>query len=346
METKVWRVDPEAADLENDPQIREAAQLLIRGEVVAFPTETVYGLGGNAKSREACRKIYEAKGRPSDNPLIVHVASVEQVRQICTEINPIAKKLMDMFWPGPLTLILPSRGETSDALTAGLSTISVRMPSHPVARALIRTSGLPIAAPSANTSGHPSPTRAEHVLHDLSGRIAGVIDGGETGVGVESTVLDCTTTPPTILRPGGISWEQLTKAIGPVIDDPGLTRPDQTPKAPGMKYKHYAPQATMYLVPKGKQRIRELIGNENNSGRIVGVLTTEENADAFPQAEVVITCGWRSRPETVAHQLFDVLRQFDKHRVDVIYSETFPESGIGKAIMNRLSKAAAGRVIN
>lgn len=344
METKMWQVDPEVADLVNDPQIREAAACLERGEIVAFPTETVYGLGGNAKIRDSVRKIYEAKGRPSDNPLIVHVATEEQVREICTEINPMAKKLIDAFWPGPMTLVLPSRGAVTDTVTAGLSTVAVRMPSHPVARALILASGLPIAAPSANRSGHPSPTTAEHVFHDLNGRIAGIIDGGETGVGVESTVIDCTTTPMTILRPGGISREQLVEVIGPVTDDPGLTRPDQTPKAPGMKYKHYAPEATMYLVPKGKDRIRELVANQKNEHRRVGVLTTLENKDAFPDADVVLPCGRRSDPATVAHDLFAVLRRFDAEHVDVIYSETFSEAGIGKAIMNRLSKAAAGRV--
>lgn len=345
IETKLWRINPETADLEQDPQIQEAAQCLARGEIVAFPTETVYGLGGNAKLRDSVRKIYEAKGRPSDNPLIVHVATAEQVREICTDINPLAKKLMDAFWPGPMTLVLPSRGEVSDTVTAGLSTVAVRMPDHPVARALILASGLPIAAPSANSSGHPSPTRAEHVLHDLNGKIAGIIDGGETGVGVESTVVDCTTTPVTILRPGGISREQLAEVVGPVADDPGLTRPDQAPKAPGMKYKHYAPEATMYLVTGGTARIRELIADIKNSDRRVGVLTTEESSNAFPEADVVLTCGRRSDPNTIAHRLFAVLREFDTKKVDVIYSETFSETGIGKAVMNRLSKAAGGRII-
>ncbi|RYL94010.1 L-threonylcarbamoyladenylate synthase [Sporolactobacillus sp. THM19-2] len=344
-ETKLWRVDPGAEGLADDPQIREAAACLARGEIIAFPTETVYGLGGNAKFRDSVRKIYEAKGRPSDNPLIVHVATTEQVREICTDINPMAKKLMDAFWPGPMTLVLPSRGEVSDTVTAGLSTVAVRMPAHPVARALILASGLPIAAPSANSSGHPSPTKAEHVYHDLNGKIAGIIDGGETGVGVESTVVDCTLTPITILRPGGISKEQLEQVAGTVADDPGLTRPDQIPKAPGMKYKHYAPDATMLLVPAGKEKIQELITDEKNSERRVGVLTTEENREAFPEADVVLCCGRRSDLKTVAHRLFAVLRDFNSKKVNVIYSETFPETGIGKAIMNRLSKAAGGRIV-
>ncbi|MCL1631279.1 L-threonylcarbamoyladenylate synthase [Sporolactobacillus sp. CPB3-1] len=346
VETQVWRVDPGAPDLEHTPQIIAAAEKLIQGEIVAFPTETVYGLGGNAKVRESVHKIYEAKGRPSDNPLIVHVATDEQVRAICTEIHPIARKLMDTFWPGPLTLVLPSRSEVSDSVTAGLSTVAVRMPSHPVARALILASNLPIAAPSANRSGHPSPTKAEHVFHDLDGRIAGILDGGETGVGLESTVVDCTTTPITILRPGGISKEQLIEAVGAVSDDPGLTRSDQIPKAPGMKYKHYAPEAAMYLVPSGMERINELISADKNNERTIGVLTTEENRDSYPGADAVLVCGKRSDPESIAHHLFDVLRRFDQKKVDVIYSETFPEYGIGKAIMNRLSKAAGGRMID
>ncbi|RYL95119.1 threonylcarbamoyl-AMP synthase [Sporolactobacillus sp. THM7-4] len=345
IETKQWRVDPEAADLEQDPQILAAAEGIKNGEVVAFPTETVYGLGANAKSREACLKIFEAKGRPSDNPLIVHVATFEDVREICTDINPIARKLAEAFWPGPMTLVLPSRGEVSDAVTAGLSTVAVRMPDHPVARALIRAAGVPIAAPSANSSGRPSPTRAEHVVNDLNGKIYGIVDGGETGVGVESTVVDCTTTPVTILRPGGISREQLTEVIGLVASDPAMVRSDQTPKAPGMKYRHYAPEAMMYLVPGGKERITELVKNEKENGRRVGVLTTEEHLNSYPRADIVLSCGKRAEPESVAHSLFAVLREFDKRKVDVIYSETFSETGIGKAIMNRLSKAASGRVI-
>ncbi|MFT8391430.1 MAG: L-threonylcarbamoyladenylate synthase [Sporolactobacillus sp.] len=344
-ETKIWQVNPNENHLEENPSIQEAAACLASGEIVAFPTETVYGLGGNAKQRDSAYKIYEAKGRPSDNPLIVHIATDEQVRKLCTDITPIARKLMDHFWPGPLTLILPSRGEVSDAVTAGLSTVAVRMPQHPIARALIQVSGLPIAAPSANTSGHPSPTTAEHVFHDLNGKIAGIVDGGPTGVGLESTVVDCTTTPVTILRPGGISKEQLTAVIGAVIDDPGLVRPDQAPKAPGMKYKHYAPQATMYLVRGGPQQIQQLVTHEKNDARHVGVLTTEENKAAYPEADVVLVCGKRSEPDSIAHNLFAVLRNFDRQHVDVIYSETFSEEGIGQAIMNRLLKAAAGRVL-
>lgn len=345
VETQRWRVDPKAPDLERLPQIKEAAEAIRNGEVVAFPTETVYGLGGNAQLGSAVTKIYQAKGRPSDNPLIVHVADDEQIRELCTEINPIAKKLADRFWPGPMTLVLPSRGKVSDAVTAGLSTVAIRMPSHPVARALIRVAGLPIAAPSANRSGRPSPTRAEHVVHDLNGLIFGILDGGETDVGLESTVVDCTTTPVTVLRPGGISAEQLTETIGAVVSSTSVVDQDKVPKAPGMKYRHYAPEATTYLVPSGTERIRQLVRSEKDNGRKVGVLTTEEHRDDYPEADVVLACGRRSEPETVAYHLFAVLRVFDTRHVDVIYCETFPEKGIGRAVMERLSKAASGRFI-
>ncbi|MFD2616244.1 L-threonylcarbamoyladenylate synthase [Terrilactibacillus laevilacticus] len=345
VETKIWQVDRTERHLENNPMIIEAAEILRQNDVVAFPTETVYGLGGNAKSDEAIQRIYTAKGRPSDNPLIVHVASKDQVDTICTDITPSARKLMNTFWPGPLTLVLPKRGDVSTRVTAGLSTVAVRMPNDPIARALISVANLPIAAPSANLSGKPSPTLAKHVISDLNGKIAGIIDGGSTGVGVESTVLDCTTTPFTILRPGGVSKEQLIEVVGLVSDDPALTRTDQTPKAPGMKYKHYAPMALMYMVPKGKETIQALVNQDKERGQRVGVLTTDENEHSYLNADIVISCGERTQLSTVARRLYQTLREFDDANVDVIYSETFPDEGIGQAIMNRLSKAASGRTI-
>ncbi|MFT8873081.1 MAG: L-threonylcarbamoyladenylate synthase [Sporolactobacillus sp.] len=344
IKTKVWTIDSMDGLAEN-PLIKEAAACLVRGEIIAFPTETVYGLGGNAKLRGAARKIYEAKGRPSDNPLIVHVATKQQVRDICTDIDPLVERLMKRFWPGPLTLILPSKGEVSDAVTAGLSTVAVRMPEHLIARALILAAGVPIAAPSANLSGHPSPTTAAHVLKDLDGRIAGIIDGGPAGIGVESTIVDCTRTPATILRPGGISREQLVDAIGAVSDEVTAVQADEAPKAPGMKYRHYAPQALLYLVPGGAEQIQSLITAEKKAGRRVGVLTTEENRGLYLSADAVVTCGSRSCLPSVAGRLFAALREFDDQSVDVIYSETFSQAGIGRAIMNRLSKASGGRII-
>ena len=249
METKLWKVDQDAEYAQGYPHIIEAAKYLANNEVIAFPTETVYGLGANAKSEEAVRKVYEAKGRPNDNPLIVHVASESQLDELVTEISPLAKRLMKEFWPGPLTLILKRKpGQLASSVTAGLDTVAVRCPSHPVALRLIEASGLPIAAPSANTSGKPSPTTAKHVQDDLDGRIAGIVDGGATGVGVESTVLDCTVEVPVILRPGGVTREQLELMIGPVKEEVALSKKDETPKAPGMKYTHYAPESTVTLV--------------------------------------------------------------------------------------------------
>ncbi|WP_132748096.1 L-threonylcarbamoyladenylate synthase [Scopulibacillus darangshiensis] len=343
MVTKKWKVDKFVDNLKSYPQIREAASLLKANEVVAFPTETVYGLGGNALSDEAIKKIYEAKGRPSDNPLIVHVSSVKQLDDLCSGLNEQAEELIKAFWPGPLTLILPSTGHVSEKVTAGLSTVAIRMPEDPIAKAVIEASGLPIAAPSANLSGRPSPTTAAHVLRDLDGRVAGVIDGGETGVGVESTVVDCTSKPITILRPGGITKEQLEAVIGEVGEDPALTGQDKAPKSPGMKYRHYAPAAPVYIVHGGMERIKEVLQQANNENKKTGVLTTDENKDGYPEADFVVACGRRSVPESVAHHLYQALREFDDTDVEIIFSESFPNEGIGAAIMNRLTKAAGGR---
>ncbi|MFC7391868.1 L-threonylcarbamoyladenylate synthase [Scopulibacillus cellulosilyticus] len=343
--TRQWQIDKNVDNLTSCPQIKEAADLLKKNEVVAFPTETVYGLGGNALSDEAIEKIYKAKGRPSDNPLIVHVASLQQLHQICSDIPGTAQKLIDAFWPGPLTIILPKTGQLSTRVTAGLSTVAVRMPEHPVAHAIIEACNLPIAAPSANSSGRPSPTLAAHVLHDLSGKIAGVVDGGAAGVGVESTVVDCTVEPIAILRPGGVTREQLEAVAGSVAADPSLSQPDKAPKSPGMKYQHYAPQAPVYLVPGGKEKIQELVKQAKNDNKQVGVLTTEENKHAYSMADIVITCGQREDLTSVAHFLFESLRAFDETHVDLILSETFPMQGIGAAVMNRLSKAAGGKIL-
>ncbi|MBM7645374.1 L-threonylcarbamoyladenylate synthase [Scopulibacillus daqui] len=343
--TKQWHVNKNVDNLSGCPQIQEAAACLKGNEVVAFPTETVYGLGGNALSDEAIEKIYRAKGRPSDNPLIVHVASLEQLHQICDSIPDSAQKLIDAFWPGPLTIVLPKTGALSKRVTAGLSTVAVRMPEHPVAHAIIKAANLPIAAPSANSSGRPSPTLASHVLDDLNGKIAGVVDGGASGVGVESTVVDCTVEPVAILRPGGVTREQLEAVVGKVTTDPALSQPDKPPKSPGMKYQHYAPEAPVYLVAGGKEKIQELAKLAQSNHKRVGVLTTEENKCEYPMAAAVIACGKRADLASVAHCLYDSLRAFDETHVDIILSETFPMKGIGAAIMNRLSKAAGGRTI-
>ncbi|EIJ80299.1 sua5/yciO/yrdC/ywlC family protein [Bacillus methanolicus PB1] len=345
MKTQFWFVDKSVDNIENYPQISQAADLLKKNEVIAFPTETVYGLGGNAESDEAVQKIFEAKGRPSDNPLIIHIAEISQLNRFAKNIPENAKILMETFWPGPLTLVLNKRdGFLSEKATAGLSTVAVRMPDHPVALAVIKESGLPIAAPSANRSGKPSPTTAKHVADDLDGRIAGIVDGGPTGVGVESTVLDCTEPVPVILRPGGITKEQIEKAIGPVKVDPALLDTGQAPKSPGMKYRHYAPNAPFYLVDGSREYIQKLISENQAKGLKAGVLTTEEGK-RFYDAHLVLACGNRSNIEKVASSLYETLRKFNESDVDIIFSEMFPEEGVGQAIMNRLLKAAGHRVL-
>jgi len=346
MKTWIWNVDNNVDNLENNPQVVEAANLLKENEVVAFPTETVYGLGANATSDEAIAKIYEAKGRPSDNPLIVHIADFSQLNDLVLEIPETAEKLMGKFWPGPLTIIFKVRSEAvSKKVTAGLDTVGIRMPDHPLALALIKAANLPIAAPSANSSGKPSPTTAGHVWDDLNGRISGILDGGETGIGVESTVVDCTSEIPIILRPGGVTKEAMESEIGNVEIDPALHENlDSKPKAPGMKYTHYAPNAPVYLVDGKPEFIQQLVNNSREEGLAVGVIATEETADIY-NADVVIACGSRKNLFTVANKLYDTLRSFNSKNVDIIYSEVFSTVGVGLAVMNRLEKAAGHKWI-
>ncbi|WP_417898630.1 L-threonylcarbamoyladenylate synthase [Bacillus haimaensis] len=347
MLTKKWTVDNVDPLKMNYPQLKEAAALLQQEEVVAFPTETVYGLGANALSDQAVQKIFEAKGRPGDNPLIVHITKKEQLTDLVDNLPEVAEKLMQAFWPGPLTLVLKSRDSVSKYVTAGLDTLAVRMPDHPVALALMEVSGLPLAAPSANLSGKPSPTTAAHVDEDLDGKIAGIVDGGPTGVGLESTVVDCTTEIPIILRPGGVTKEQLEAVVGQVEVDPALTSQDQAPKSPGMKYTHYAPVAPVFLVEGGLDFLKETILRAQKDGKKVGLLVTEETKFELGEAgDVMLTCGTRSDLSTVATNLYDVLRAFNSTDVDIIFSETFPKTGVGAAIMNRLDKAAGQKIIS
>ncbi|WP_342433598.1 L-threonylcarbamoyladenylate synthase [Neobacillus sp. FSL H8-0543] len=346
MDTKVWIVDKYVDKLENNPQVVDAAHFLRENEVVALPTETVYGLGGNAESDEAVAKIFMAKGRPSDNPLIIHIADKQQLTRFVKEVPEKAERLMDKFWPGPLTIIFKKKhGILSEKATAGLDTVAVRLPDHPVALALLQACQLPIAAPSANSSGKPSPTNAGHVLDDLNGKISGVLDGGPTGVGVESTVIDCTESIPVILRPGGVTKEQIEAVIGEVQLDPALLDEASKPKSPGMKYKHYAPDAPLYLVNGSKVFLQELVEEKQRDGLRVGILTTKENRSEY-NAALVLACGKRSELETVATALYDTLRAFNQEKVDIIFSEMFPNTGVGHAIMNRLQKAAGNRIIN
>lgn len=344
MHTNMWVVDNVVERKKYYPQLKEAARLLRENEAVAFPTETVYGLGANAMDDEAIAKIFAAKGRPSDNPLIVHIGTKSQLDGIVREIPPVAEKLMEHFWPGPLTIILPRKEGISERVTAGLNTVGVRMPDHPVALALIEEANVPVAAPSANRSGRPSPTLAAHVYEDLNGKIAGIVDGGATGVGVESTVIDCTSEVPTILRPGGITKEQLEAVIGNVSLDPALKDEKEKPKSPGMKYTHYAPKAPLSIVEGSREFIQRIVDEKKKEGFKVGVLTTEEYQHVY-SADVVLSCGMRNDLASVATKLYDVLRTFDASEVDVIFSESFPNEGIGNAIMNRLTKAAGHHII-
>lgn len=326
----------------DERKIRIAARFILEGKLVAFPTETVYGLGADALNEKAVRRIFKAKGRPADNPLIVHIADLSDLKKLALEIPKEAKLLAERFWPGPLTLVLPKGEEVPYVTTGGLDTVAVRMPAHPIALALIRAS-TPIAAPSANISGRPSPTLAEHVVEDFYGRIEVIIDGGETRVGVESTVIDLSSERPILLRPGGLPLEEIEKIIGSVEIHPAVKgKPVNLARAPGMKYRHYSPNAQV-LVVEGKrenvrEKIAELVGKYRSRGYRVGVMATEEvEADEF------FHLG--KTPEDVARNLFKALRELDRRGVDVIIAEGIEEKGLGLAVMNRLRKAAGYRVI-
>ncbi|CVI71407.1 Threonylcarbamoyl-AMP synthase [Clostridiales bacterium CHKCI001] len=327
-----------------------AAKIWKTGGLVAFPTETVYGLGANGLDAQAATKIYAAKGRPSDNPLILHIAQKEQVSPLVREINKAGKQLMDAFWPGPLTLIFPKADCVPYKTTGGLDTVAIRMPSHPQARKLLKEVQLPIAAPSANLSGRPSPTTAEHVWEDMNGRIELIVDGGAVGIGVESTIVDLTEGIPTILRPGYITKEMLETVVGEVKIDPaimGVLCPDIHPKAPGMKYRHYAPKAPVTLVEGKMDAVIRFINEQIQERGVntVGVIATEETKEQY-QGGIVKCIGSRSDMESVAHNLYDVLRSFDATNVSIIYSESFSEEKFGQAVMNRLKKAAGQQMIH
>ncbi|WP_405080917.1 L-threonylcarbamoyladenylate synthase [Paenibacillus chitinolyticus] len=356
--TKLWQIHDEAGTEMGtretaDKAIAEAAGLLVQGETVAFPTETVYGLGADATNSAAVEGIYRAKGRPSDNPLIVHIADRSQMDTFAegTPAEPL-RRLMDAFWPGPLTVIVPVRaGAVSPLVTAGLSTVGVRIPDHPVALALLRAAGCPVAAPSANSSGRPSPTMAEHVADDLGGRIGGIVDGGPTGVGVESTVVEWASGAVYILRPGGVTAEQLREALPDVpVREPVRTgEPAGTPRAPGMKYAHYAPKGSMRVVlgddPEAvAEWMRRDLDAAKARGERTGVLTYDERR-GLHHADAVISSGRLAEPETIARGLYAALRQFDREGATYILAEGCPDTGIGRAVMNRLLKAAGQEVV-
>lgn len=337
-------------EIRNKEKIDAAGKIIRNGGLVAFPTETVYGLGADALNPEASRKIYAAKGRPCDNPLIVHISNMEDLEKITVNVPEKAKKLAGKFWPGPLTMIFEKSEIVPLETTGGLNTVAVRMPSHPAALALIQAGGGFIAAPSANTSGKPSPTLAQHVALDMDGRIPMILDGGAVGIGIESTIVDFSEEIPMVLRPGYITPEMIREVIGEVRIDPGLAAENAGvhPKAPGMKYKHYAPKAELILIAGEQAKVQEKINcltkEAEASGKIAGVIGTDETCGGY-QYGIVKSIGTRTDEDTIARHLYGILREFDEQEVDIIYSESFSTPRIGQAIMNRMLKAAGHQVI-
>lgn len=348
MRTQYFKVHPEHPDT---AILAAAAVILQQGGLVAFPTETVYGLGANGLDEQAVAGIYRAKGRPSDNPLILHIADAEMAEMLAAEIPANAKVLMEAYWPGPLTIVLKRRKIVPDIVTGGLNTVAIRLPDSVVARTLIRMTGRPLAGPSANTSGRPSPTSAQMVLADLADRIDAVLDAGVCTIGVESTVIDCTTPVPTLLRPGGVTLEMLLETLGEVEVDPALENTAEfIPRAPGMKYTHYAPKAPLVLIqgqPAGvakvlQEKVREAVA----AGKKVGIVASDEMAAEVPSVVAAAAYGARGDVSQAAANLYSALRFFDDVSVDIIFAEGLPEQGLGLAVMNRLRKAAGQQLIN
>ncbi|MDF2698603.1 MAG: Sua5/YciO/YrdC/YwlC family protein [Haloplasmataceae bacterium] len=334
----------------NEEIINEAGRVIKDGGLVAFPTETVYGLGANALNGEAVKKIFIAKGRPQDNPLIVHVSN-KNINHLVSEIPFVAQNLINKFWPGPLTVILSKSKIIPKETCANLDTVGIRMPANQIALKLIESAGFPIAAPSANLSGRPSPTEVSRCIEDLEGKIDFIIGGDKSNIGLESTIVDCTEYPPVVLRPGGITLEMLHEIDENIYLDPSLMKEpslDLKPKAPGMKYRHYAPKADVKIIEgdinKTVEKINHMIIKYNNENKKVGVLATDETKDLYQNC-IVLSLGNRNNLFTVAQNLFEVLRSLDDQNVDIILSESFEENGVGIAIMNRLRKAAAFDII-
>lgn len=348
VETKTVRMGEEHID---GALIQEAGEIIRGGGLVAFPTETVYGLGGDALNPLSSRKIYAAKGRPSDNPLIVHIADMEALPLIAEEVPESAGKLAGRFWPGPLTMILKKSEKVPYETTGGLDTVAVRMPVNRIARELIRAAGGYVAAPSANRSGRPSPTSARYVSEDLAGRVEMIIDGGDVPIGLESTIVDLTVDRPVILRPGYITRQMLEEVLAEVDEDSTLMRDDsgQAPRAPGMKYRHYAPRGDLTVIGGAEENvvsyINEKCAEQNRINKRTGVIGTDETIGRYC-ADVRRSVGSRTDEEQIARELFRILREFDDEHVEIIYAEAFDDSGIGRAIMNRLLKAAGHKLIN
>lgn len=347
MNTRYLSVDPKRMD---PKAMKDAGAVIRAGGLVAFPTETVYGLGGDALNATASGKIYAAKGRPSDNPLIVHIAEWNVVDRVAAQVPASAKILADRFWPGPLTMIFKKTELVPRETTGGLDTVAVRMPKHPVALAFIAAAGGYIAAPSANLSGRPSPTDAKHVLEDMDGRIDMILDGGASEIGLESTIVDLTDTVPMILRPGYITMEMVRAAIGSVEYDPAMLHAlagSIAPKAPGMKYRHYAPKGRLTIISGEREAviayIRREIETQHENAKI-GVIASDETKDCY-EADVVASLGSLTDEDAIARHLYGVLRDFDTKNVELIYSEEFNVGRIGQAIMNRLIRAAGHHII-
>ena len=347
MNTKIVKIDPAHPRMED---IREAGRIIREGGLVAFPTETVYGLGGNALDVTASQRIYAAKGRPSDNPLIVHIADMASLLPLVTEIPEAARKLASACWPGPLTMIFHKSSIVPLETTGGLDSVAVRFPSHPIACALIREGGGYVAAPSANTSGRPSPTMAEHVIEDLKGKIEMIVDGGSEGNGLESTIVDFTENIPPIFRPGYINEQMLRDILGEVRMDKGLLAENSRihPKAPGMKYRHYAPKGSLLIVEGQTDRvaakIEEMAREKTAAGYTVGIIGTDESVGRYSSG-IIKSIGTRSDEESIGRHLYSVLREFDDCGAAYIFSESFDTPKMGQAIMNRLLKAAGHQVI-
>ena len=348
MDTRVIQVDEQQETME---LLQQAGEIIKAGGLVAFPTETVYGLGGDALNPDSSRKIYEAKGRPSDNPLIVHIYRMEDLFPIAAHIPEAAKKLAEVFWPGPLTMIFKKTDLVPCETTGGLNTVAVRMPQHLTAQKLIQAAGGYIAAPSANLSGKPSPTSAKYVLEDMMGRVDMIIDGGDVEIGLESTIVDMTEDEPLILRPGYITKEMLEEVLHSVEEDKTMMSGHigEKPKAPGMKYRHYAPKGELTIIDGETKKVTAYINEQTSrlqaEGHKVGIVGTDATIAKY-RGDVCKSAGSRTDEKTIARQLYRILREFDDEDVTVIFSESFDTAGIGQAIMNRLLKAAGHRVVH
>lgn len=340
MQTKILRVNPRNPSIS---QIRQAAKTIRSGDVVAFPTETVYGLGANALDSKSVRKIFAAKGRPSDNPLIVHISDITEIGILADNIPNMAYDLMERFWPGPLTLVLKKSKIVPKIVTGGLDTVAIRMPKNEIAQAIIREAGVPVAAPSANVASRPSPTMAKHVREDLAGKISMIIDGGPTKIGIESTVVDLSKKTPMLLRPGSVTIEQLREIVGAVKIHPIIfgKKTKTIHRSPGMKYRHYSPSAKIILVEgtKANQKISQLLHQYKSQGMQVGILSMEKS---HTKSDLTRFIG--SNPSTIAANLFKSFREFDEKKIDIILAQGISQKGLGLGIMNRLGKAAYKKI--